>query len=95
MEKSPPPVIPVQSSLPRYYSNKDDAQLAQTLKTMKIQAITARPVVDDFKLDETSGEASRAEQSGQPGYEVLPAADSAAMAALTSQQDVVFPFPYF
>jgi len=37
-------------SLPRYYSNKNDAQAANTLRTLKLQALAAQPVVENFEL---------------------------------------------
>jgi type IV secretion system protein VirB10 len=80
----------IQPALPRYYSSKDDAQLAQTLRTMKIQAITARPVVENFNLEgegkDGRSEAQPSARGGQPGYEILPSVNSAAMAALAGQQ---------
>lgn len=39
---------PTRGPLPRYYSNKDDAQAANTLRTLRLQALTAKPVVEDF-----------------------------------------------
>jgi type IV secretion system protein VirB10 len=82
---------PDRPSLPRYYSNDEDARLAQTLRTMKIQAITAKPVVEDFKAEE-SGVEKGAPSQGKPGsanqgqFSVIsPAADPAAMAALARQ----------
>ena len=44
-------------TLPRYRSNKDDAQAASRLRALKMQALAAKPVVDDFqpeKMDNTS-----------------------------------------
>jgi type IV secretion system protein VirB10 len=78
------PALPV---IPRYSSNNDDAQLARTLRTMKIQAITAKPVVENFKADgiEEGGAPSQGE-SGSSGQMRLRAAnDTAAMAALMQQ----------
>ena len=80
-------------SLPRYYSNRDDAQAASQLRMMKIQALTAKPVVEDFKQDGNSGgnDAGQRAQSGSTG--ILANAgqsspmimDSASMAALMQQ----------
>ncbi|MDL2263092.1 hypothetical protein LJC31_00410, partial [Synergistaceae bacterium OttesenSCG-928-I11] len=39
---------PVRQPLPRYYSNRDDAQAANTLRTLRLQALAAKPVVEDF-----------------------------------------------
>ena len=39
------------SALPQhYYSDKNDAQAANTLRTLKLQALTAKPVVENFEL---------------------------------------------
>ena len=54
IERKPPSLPP----LPRYYSHKDDAQAANTLRTLKLQALTAKPVVEGFenyRLEETGG----------------------------------------
>jgi type IV secretion system protein VirB10 len=86
--KPEPLAIPARSVMPRYSSNNDDAQLARTLRTMKIQAITAKPVVENFKVDDADDERSQGE-SGLAGQERLratsPADDSAALAALMQQ----------
>jgi len=37
-------------SLPRYYSDRNAAQAANMLRTMKLQALTAQPVVEGFEL---------------------------------------------
>ena len=34
----------------RYHSDRNDAQAANTLRTLKLQALTARPVVENFEL---------------------------------------------
>jgi hypothetical protein len=59
-----PRPMPVRPSLPRYYSEDGDAQLAKTLKTMKVQAITAKPVIEDFKIDESERETGAPLQGG-------------------------------
>ncbi|MDR0653538.1 MAG: hypothetical protein LBG12_09575, partial [Synergistaceae bacterium] len=78
-------------SLPRYYSNRDDAQAASQLRMMKIQALTAKPVVEDFKQEENSGTGQSAVNSvsgvqGNAGQSSPMIMDSAAMAALLQQQ---------
>ncbi|GHV44828.1 conjugal transfer protein TrbI [Synergistales bacterium] len=88
--------LPAQSqlpTLPRYYSNRDNAQAASILRTMKIQALTARPIVDDFKLEEngltntasagTQGAVAMRDGSGTSG--VPQVIDSATMAAIAQQ----------
>jgi type IV secretion system protein VirB10 len=82
--------IPIQPVMSRYSSNNDDAQLARTLRTMKIQAITAKPVVENFKVDAIEeGGAPSQDESGSSGQGRLraasPANDTAAMAALMRQ----------
>jgi type IV secretion system protein VirB10 len=47
-KESPP--APVR---PRYISNRDDAQAAGQLRTLKIQALAAKPVADDFQPEKT------------------------------------------
>jgi type IV secretion system protein VirB10 len=83
-------VRPAPSPFPNYYSNKDDAQAASTLRTMRIQAITARPVVEDFKLEQNDSANGGTAQSGlgmvQAGQNSGSyAVDPAAMAALAQQ----------
>lgn len=82
----------VRPSLPRYYSNKDDAQAAQTLRTLQLQALTSKPVVEDFEgMDSTSTTetavpaASAGAGAGQNSQNVqIP--EVAAIAALMQQQ---------
>ena len=75
--------------IPRYYSDKDDAQAASTLRTLKLQALTAKPVIEDFKME--SGERARSgnESISPPnvsGMDGNPAImDSANLAALLRQ----------
>jgi type IV secretion system protein VirB10 len=74
--------------MPRYSSNNDDAQLARTLRTMKIQAITAKPLVENFKTDGTDVERSQSQgESGLAGRfsASSPAPDPSAVAALMQQ----------
>ena len=81
-------------SLPRYYSNRDDAQTASQLRMMKIQALTAKPVVEDFRQDGSGGESGAGQRatSGTSGFQVNAGQsspiimDSATMAALMQQQ---------
>jgi type IV secretion system protein VirB10 len=83
-----------QPALPGYYSNKDDAQAASTLRTLKIQALTAKPIADDFKDGTGEKGAGGNEAAGGAGaMSAAPSAgqraqvmDSAAMAALMQQQ---------
>jgi type IV secretion system protein VirB10 len=72
-------VIPALPYAPRYYSNEDDARIARTLMTMKVQAMTARPLVEDFKKEENDKGAS--ESVTYPGRlaPASPTADPAAM----------------
>ncbi|MDR1510439.1 MAG: hypothetical protein LBS53_12470 [Synergistaceae bacterium] len=88
-EKAPARMTP---ALPRYYSNNADAQAANTLRTLKMQALVAKPVVEDFKLD--SGEGANEKNAGNnvqaqggPVMEQTPRVmDSETMAALIQQQ---------
>ncbi|MDR1648999.1 MAG: hypothetical protein LBR71_01955 [Synergistaceae bacterium] len=77
------------STVPRFYSDKNDAQAASTLRTLKLQALTAKPVVEDFKMEsgENSANGGRsAVPPNSPGMEVNPAVmDSANLAALLQQ----------
>jgi type IV secretion system protein VirB10 len=75
-------------------SDNDDAQLAQTLRTMKIQALTARPLVENFKVEESeNGEQRRGGSEpanlGQVGLisaaSRSPSSDPSALAALIQQ----------
>ena len=73
---------------PRYYSNNDDAQLARTLRTMKAQAITARPVVENFNADEsreTQASSIISGGSGATGRGIN--IDPAVIAALARQEE--------
>jgi type IV secretion system protein VirB10 len=76
------------SALPRYYSDNADAQLAQTLRTMKVQAITARPVVENFKtedLERSKGAEGETGQTNPTRFSVTPAvADPASFASLSA-----------
>jgi type IV secretory pathway VirB10-like protein len=84
--------IPAQPALPRYWSENGDAQIAATLRTMKIQAITARPLVENFKVEGSeSGERQRGESEpanlSQAGLvSAAPSYDPAALAALAQGQ---------
>lgn len=46
--QEPIPLKPYAPPVSRYYTNKDDAQAASTLRTLKLQALSAKPFVDDF-----------------------------------------------
>ena len=81
-------------AIPRYYSDNGDAQMAQALRTMKVQAITARPVVEDFESErKENAKGTRAQPAAANGYGTaaangapLQTFDSASIAALTRQQ---------
>jgi type IV secretion system protein VirB10 len=86
-----PQTIPVLPVMPRYRSNNDDAQLARTLRNMKIQAITAKPLVENFNADGGDVERSISQgESGLSGQGRVRAApltdDPSAMTALIQQQ---------
>jgi type IV secretory pathway VirB10-like protein len=74
---------------PYYRSNRDDAQAASQLRMLKIQALTAKPVVDDFKPEKMGSAAGQ----GNGGANVTRGnsgatpqiMDSSAMAALAPQ----------
>ena len=80
--------VPV-PSIPRYYSNKDDSQAAATLRMLKFQALTAKPLAENFEL--TRNEAANTTQrdavsppntvTGNPPSVM----DSSMMAALMQQ----------
>ncbi|MDR1510045.1 MAG: TrbI/VirB10 family protein [Synergistaceae bacterium] len=75
------------SALPQYYSNNADAQAANTLRTLKMQALAAKPVVEDFKTDSNEGAGSNAQARSDTTIEQTPQImDSEAMAALMRQQ---------
>jgi type IV secretion system protein VirB10 len=76
-------VIQSRSRLP-YQSNQDDAQAAGQLRTMKVQALTAKPIAEGFESNEIKQEAitapvMRVDSNGR----VL---DSGTMAALAQGQ---------
>jgi type IV secretory pathway VirB10-like protein len=86
--------LPARPSLPRYRSDNDDAQLARTLRTMKIQALTARPAVENFKAEESESGGQRRDEPepanlGQAGLisaaSLSPPSDPSALAALMRQ----------
>ena len=76
---------------PRYYSNKDDAQAASTLRTLKLQALASKPLVEDFKQDSGEGKVQRANAEngtmirGVSGNAAPQGMDSTSMAALMQQ----------
>ncbi|MDR1509757.1 MAG: TrbI/VirB10 family protein [Synergistaceae bacterium] len=85
-----PPIQEHFSAIPRFYSDKNDAQAASTLRTLKLQALTAKPVVDDFKTesgaDAANGGGKGAVSSNNPGMNGSPSVmDSANLAALLQQ----------
>jgi type IV secretion system protein VirB10 len=84
-----PVTRPVPLPRPRYHSNRDDAQAAATLRAMKLQALTAKPVVDDFQ-PENAGNASAQENSANIARNNTGATsqimDSASMMAALAQR---------
>jgi type IV secretion system protein VirB10 len=84
---------PIQEPLPfvpRYYSDKNDAQAASTLRTLKLQALTAKPVADDFKTesgaDAETGGGKAAVSPNVSGMNGSPAImDAANLSALLQQ----------
>jgi hypothetical protein len=77
-------------SPPRYHSNNDDAQAASTLRTLKLQALAAKPLVEDFNPKEDDGGRASLRidglSSGIANTSSGGAAiDAAAMAAITQQ----------
>jgi type IV secretion system protein VirB10 len=79
----------VPMSPPKYYGNRDDAQAAATLRTMKLQALTAKPVVEDFRLETRGGENSAQSGTAPTGATARTGnssvMDAAAMAGLARQ----------
>jgi type IV secretion system protein VirB10 len=67
--------------LPRYRSNKDDAQAASQLRTLKLQALAAKPVVDGFQPEKMTDDATARENNATP--QIM---DSSVMAALAQGQ---------
>lgn len=63
------PVRPA-SLLPRYYSNRDDAQAANTLRILKAQALMAKPVAEGFQSDSNEGRNERKGQNGEKAQEL-------------------------
>jgi type IV secretory pathway VirB10-like protein len=83
--------VPALPPVPGYYSNNDDAQIAQTLRNMKIQAITAKPVVENFDAgreeDEGGGMSSGTSGSENGGqFSVMASSDPALTAVLMRRQ---------
>jgi type IV secretion system protein VirB10 len=80
------------SPQPRYYSNRNDAQAANTLRTMKMQALTAKPLIDGFGQDENGPAGTGARGISPDGAGAVQvnrtpqAMDSTTMAALMQQQ---------
>jgi type IV secretion system protein VirB10 len=72
-------------ALPRYRSNKDDAQAATQLRTLKMQALATKPLVDDFqpeKMDNASAQENTRGNSAATSQIV----DSSVIAALAQGQ---------
>ncbi|MDR1020595.1 MAG: hypothetical protein LBL73_07550, partial [Synergistaceae bacterium] len=78
-------------TLPRYYSNKDDAQAASQLRTLKMQALSAKPVVDDFqpeKMDRNNAPVQGNNNTNVMRSNTAPQImDSSAMAARGREQN--------
>jgi type IV secretion system protein VirB10 len=72
----------------RYFSNKDDAQAAEQLRTLKLQALAAKPVAGDFER-KNEGAETPSRVSGETRTNVGTAApqimDATAAAALLAQ----------
>jgi hypothetical protein len=89
-EKREIQAVPALPLHPRYYSNDDDAEMARTLRTMKIQAMTSRPVVENFKVEGNEEADGAREGTVITGASVTPDSrqiiDAASLAALTQQQ---------
>jgi type IV secretion system protein VirB10 len=79
--------------LQRYYSNTHDAQAASTLRTLKLQALAAKPLVDDFSPQESGGgnaslnAAGSSSGTGNTGLGGARVIDAAAMAAIATQEN--------
>jgi type IV secretory pathway VirB10-like protein len=74
---------------PRYFSNKDGARAAGQLRTLKIQALAAKPVADGFQPEKTGGGAAYGNsgtgaEAGGSG-EAPQILDPSALAALIQQ----------
>jgi type IV secretion system protein VirB10 len=67
---------------PGYGSNRDDAQAASQLRTLKMQALTAKPIVDGFQPEKTGSGANVTRENSGTAPQVM---DSAAMAAFAQQ----------
>ena len=81
-ERSAPPT--------RYFSNDDDAQAASALRTLKLQALSAKPLVEDFSPKESEGGNGSQRADGlSTGIANTPSGtsvmDAAAMAAIAGQ----------
>jgi type IV secretion system protein VirB10 len=74
-------------ALPRYYSNRDDAQAASTFRTMKMQALVAKPIADGFG-EESNRSSNTAAQGIVSTNQAPQAMDSTTMAALAQQGNV-------
>ena len=81
---------PARQPLPRYYSNKGDAQAANTLRTLRLQALTAKPVVEDFApkgaAPASASASSSAPPMGAPSIDGGLMPDSSILAAFMPQQ---------
>jgi type IV secretion system protein VirB10 len=78
--------VPRQALL-RYRSNKDDAQAANQLRTLKMQALAAKPVIDDFQPEKTgSVQGDNVNTAGNNAGSAPQMMDSAMMAALAQGQ---------
>jgi type IV secretion system protein VirB10 len=75
---------------PRYYSDKNDAQAASTLRTLKLQALTAKPVVEGFQPENGTDTAAPSNGLNRTARDnIQPSVmDSANLAALTQQEQM-------
>ena len=75
--------------LPRYYSDRNDAQAASMLRTMRLQALTAKPLVEGFELQRNEVTNTVQQGGASPQGTVTGGApsvlDSSMMAALLQQ----------
>jgi type IV secretion system protein VirB10 len=72
---------------PRYYSDRNDAQAAGALRTLKLQALTAKPLVEGFQPENGTDTAAPSNGLNRTAQDnIQPSVmDSASLAALTRQ----------
>ena len=89
------PAQPTRAPLPRYHSNQNDAQAANMLRDMRLKALTAKPVVDDFARMDVAASTPRSGGSegmngglgADGGFNFDPTTLSALMQQQPGQQD--------